>query len=175
MTKFERLKKIFMISSRKAFLLIIVILTVVNCYKCYTQQIVSNMGKSLQTLDGLISFTLGEVVISNFTIGSEIITQGFHQTNLTVTEVEDIVDNESKVKIFPNPTNSNLYISLGNCDLSNFKVQIYQYDGVLISILDSDQCLINLDFSDYLNGTYILKILKDNIIIGTYKVVKQKP
>ncbi|MHC1731331.1 MAG: T9SS type A sorting domain-containing protein [Bacteroidales bacterium] len=133
------------------------------------------MGKSLQTLDGLISFTLGEVVISNFTIDSEIITQGFHQTNLTVTEVEDIVDNGSKVKIFPNPTNSNLYISLGDSDLSNFKVQIYQYDGVLISILDSDQCLINLDFSDYLNGTYILKILKDNIIIGTYKVVKQKP
>jgi len=153
------------------FPLIIIFL---NCCIVHSQQAVSSMGANLQTTSGSISFTLGEPVIATLSITGGIITQGFHQTRLTVTAIDEPYGNSMSVKVYPNPTADILFVSLEFDDLTHIRLVLYDLTGVILSISNADKELIEFDFSTCLPGVYFLKVYKYNREIGTYKIVKQK-
>ena len=67
------------------------------------QEVISTQGDSYDNGTNTIDFTIGEPVIETVSDGTNDATQGFHQTNLTITNIEDLDANFS-VNIYPNPT-----------------------------------------------------------------------
>ena len=45
------------------------------------QEVISTQGESYSNASASIDFTIGEVIINTETAGTNVITQGFHQTN----------------------------------------------------------------------------------------------
>ncbi len=75
--------------------------------------------------------------------------------------ISEINENKKSIKAYPNPTNSKLKIE-GDFEL----IEVYTYDGKLINISNEK----TLDFTEYLNGVYLLKIIgEENNII---KIIK---
>lgn len=138
----------------------------------HSQQVISNMGATLQSTSGSISFTLGEPIIETLSATSGIVTQGFHQTKLTVTAIEDNYGNSMSVKVYPNPTAEILNVSLAFDDMSQIRLVLYDISGRILSAINADKELMELDFSDYIPGTYILKVFKGNRDLGSYKIIK---
>ena len=74
----------------------------------YTGSIASS-GDHFTGTNAQLSWTIGETMIETFGNGSNQLTQGFHQTNLMVTAVEDLSES-FQVSVFPNPATDVLNI-----------------------------------------------------------------
>ncbi len=72
----------------------------------YAQEVVSTAGSHGETTAGSLSWTVGEPVIETITDGTNTLTQGFQQSKLTVTAINDLKFPGIELSVYPNPTNS---------------------------------------------------------------------
>ena len=136
----------------------------------FAQEVVSSSGAYISNANGSISFTVGEVSIQTIATGSNVITQGFHQTNLGVLAVDDVVDDLS-IKVFPNPTSELLQISIN--DFTNKSYQLFDITGKLISKNVMNKTLNEVNLAPYANGIYLLVLYNENNNrIQTYRIIK---
>ena len=80
--------------------------------------------------------------------------------------VAGIESNNSELSIYPNPTNSELNISVPN----NSIIRLFDLTGKLIN--SSNSQFTNWNISNLENGIYILSIETDGVT-STHKIVKQ--
>ncbi|MCB0683669.1 MAG: hypothetical protein KDC32_22625, partial [Saprospiraceae bacterium] len=66
-------------------------------------EVIASAGEHFATANAQLSWTVGEPVIETYTGSTAQLTQGFHQTNLTVVAVNDPTA-AFQVSVFPNPT-----------------------------------------------------------------------
>jgi len=78
--------------------------------------------------------------------------------------------NNDHVSVYPNPTTGTLKIEFNND--SEHVIQIYRIDGKILQSSITKWKKINLNFDEYQNGLYILKI-SDNTHSNSYKIYKQ--
>lgn len=135
-----------------------------------SNQVISSYGLSASTGTAQTDVTIGEPIIATVSDGNNTLTQGFHQTKLIVTAI-----NENKTtntyNFYPNPVNETLNFS--NTDSETVKVQLFDVAGKL---LWSKQNVVNneqINFNDKPKGTYIIKVTDNkNYELKTIKVVK---
>lgn len=111
-------------------------------------------------------WSVGEVAVSRYSNNSITLNEGFYQGHVYLTSSEDI--DLINIKIYPNPTTSQLYIS----DPENLIKTIFFKDlqGRNLGIDYND--LHELNISNLQSGVYFLKVvLKSNSSV-VYKVVK---
>jgi hypothetical protein len=136
-------------------------------------QVVGSAGDHFETNEAQMAFTIGEVVTETFGAGDLILTQGFHQTNLMVTSIEDLAA-EFQLRVFPNPTVDLLSIDAQRSPES-FSLELMDTAGrpLLLqrSMLQGTTHQINL--SNYPPGIYLLRLrTEDRKNIQTFKIVK---
>jgi hypothetical protein len=137
------------------------------------QQVISSAGVSGTNTSGSISSTVGELVIDTKTAGGITITQGFHQTKLTITDVEELKDLGFVISISPNPTQDVLKIKITNPPADKLKYFLYDINGKAIKEGDITSGEAEISFNSFNSGTYLLKTLKNNKVIKISKIVKQ--
>ncbi|NPA44020.1 MAG: T9SS type A sorting domain-containing protein, partial [Chlorobi bacterium] len=102
---------------------------------------------------------------------TRILTQGFHQSKLSVIGIYDISEDDMQITLFPNPTEKFINLKVSNYDDLSF--QLFSFDGKLIKTnkLLSEKTEINM--TDLSASIYFLKVLKKNNLIRTYQIIKQ--
>ena len=135
------------------------------------RSLVSSGGGSYQAGDYQADVSVGEPVIASFVNGSYILTQGYQQNILIVTDVE--VYAELEFEMFPNPSSD--YIQLTCPDVTNqtLKLEVYNLQGQLVCLKEISESNSQIDVSQWKNGTYMLRISEDNKVIQTSKIIKQ--
>ena len=96
-----------------------------------SQEIISTSGNYYEDASGIsLSWTIGESMTETYVNGTNILTQGFQQSRLTVVSVFELEDIGITVNIAPNPTTDfiNLYIN----DIKNINYQLFDFNGKLI-------------------------------------------
>lgn len=137
-----------------------------------SNQVISSYGLSAANGAAQTDVTIGEPVIATVSDGNNTLTQGFHQTKLLITVV-----NENKTannyQFYPNPVNEVLNFNYTNTENEPVGLQLFDVSGKLLynkqNITTNEQLL----FSDKAKGQYILKVVdKDNKELKTYKIIK---
>lgn len=133
------------------------------------QEVVSSQGETYSNANGSIDFTVGEVVISTGTNGTNDLTQGFHQTNWNFLGVEDFAP-DYQASIFPNPTQDVLNIKTSVFE--NVTYTLYDAQGKLVlqNILSAEQTPIQV--SQLAPGSYSLTLNNETQNLKTFKLVK---
>ncbi|HRI00601.1 MAG TPA: T9SS type A sorting domain-containing protein [Saprospiraceae bacterium] len=135
------------------------------------QQVISSGGGSGSNLNALIDWTIGEPVINSLSNNMNQLTQGFHQTMLTVTAVQEPNDFVNAI-VFPNPTSGNIQIIL-NKNLFDVSIQLMDLQGKVILQKNMKAQSEILKLEDLATGTYILSVIaKDNHLIKQFKINK---
>jgi hypothetical protein len=106
-----------------------------------------------------------ELTSSDFNIYGILTPEYFAMDNFDGT-VAGIESNNSELSIYPNPTNSELNISVPN----NSIIRLFDLTGKLIN--SSNSQFTNWNISNLENGIYILSIETDGVT-STHKIVKQ--
>lgn len=152
-------KNISTIIKRVSFLIILCTSSLVS----FSQSVIASGGDTHQNAISTVSFTVGETVIETAQ-NANIITQGFHQTNLIITVVKE--NPKLDITVYPNPTINFINISNKTPDT---KLQLVDISGqVLIETYDDE-----IDLTNYAVGNYILMV-SDSAFTSVYKIIKHK-
>ncbi len=139
------------------------------------QQVISSAGGYDVSGDISLSWTLGELVISTVESsgGDLILTQGFQQSKLEVTAIEENPDLGVAVTIYPNPTSEILNIKFVLPLEGETLMQLAAPDGsiVLIEEVPSGVLIKQINMQAYPAGTYFLRI-QNGIKLNVYKIIK---
>ena len=151
---------------KKSSLLFFLLLATMSVY---AQELVSSQGDSYSNADASIDFSIGEVLISTQTDGTNTLTQGFHQTNWKLVSIEHTAANYEAI-IFPNPTEDVLNIKTNSYE--EVKYSLYDALGKLVAQdkLSGEQT--TLDMRDLAAGSYSVLLKKGNKNLKTFKLFK---
>lgn len=131
--------------------------------KSFTQSLFSTAGKSASNTNLKLDYTIGEPVIVTKSNGNIILTQGFHQPNYQfVTKVTQLLKNDLKINLFPNPSNQTVSLEIKNIENRNLILDIVDISGQYIQqniLILSEQTVVNV--SQFAAGVYFFQI-RDN-------------
>jgi len=137
------------------------------------QEVISNQGDSYSTTAGKIDYTLGEFVIETLGDVNNALTQGFHQSGISVTNIKDY--NEGlKISVFPNPVRSELTIEIENIG-NDYSAEIIDLNGKLIMQRIVNTSSTTLDVYQINTRVYLLNLRNEkHEKLKTYRIQKIK-
>ena len=135
------------------------------------QEVVSTGGDHYESPELQFSWTIGEPVIETFASTAYGLTQGFHQSKLTVTPVFSLFEN-TNITAYPNPTSDIVFIKFTGNDFIYSKAELYSLDGKLLRINDLNSDINQVNCKELPNGEYILRVKQKEQVLRSFKVVK---
>jgi hypothetical protein len=106
--------------------------------------------------------------------GSLILTQGFHQTRLSLTAIEEIPVPGLKLSVFPNPTAEFINLKIEEGDFALFQYTLLDINGKSLKTNKLKEASTRVDMGKLAAGIYLLRISRKNgETIKTCRVVKQ--
>tara|TARA_R110002049_G_scaffold1498_1_gene11610 strand:+ start:37198 stop:38010 length:813 start_codon:yes stop_codon:yes gene_type:complete len=103
--------------------------------------------------------SLSEVAGKVYASAAEINVYGKASGQLSVTDI-DLLGNENKITIYPNPSNSDFYIKMKNFETSN--ISIYDMSGKMLNHVTTDQEVFKVSNESILqSGLYIIKVVDE--------------
>jgi hypothetical protein len=138
------------------------------------QQVLSSAGDSYTTGGYEVSWTLGEPVIETLKETNNTLTQGFHQTNITVTALDDLSLPQLELSVYPNPVNHILNIKATGREEIKLQYRIFGIDGRLLLRREIRNNPEEISMLPYAAGSYLLKVTttSDNPV-QTFKIIKR--
>ncbi len=134
-------------------------------------QVIASSGNSFTTASCRIEFTIGEVLTSSLTSGSNTLTQGFHQPEIHYASIGNYAD-EYAFTLYPNPTDQ--YVTVASTKRDDMRVHLFDALGKSIMVSSVFQENITVDMQTLSAGSYILMITKDNgQPLHSYTVIKK--
>ncbi|MFM1876289.1 MAG: hypothetical protein RL266_2026 [Bacteroidota bacterium] len=136
-------------------------------------EVIASAGEHFDNGTVQLSWTLGEVMVDTYDNGTNILTQGFHQTDLTVTSIEETLA-DIRMNLYPNPTSEYLNIELGNNE-QNINLQLYDMNGKLIhkDVINAYDTKYVLPMHSVATGKYLIQMQsEDGKMNTTHQVVK---
>lgn len=139
-----------------------------------TPEVIASAGDHYEAGGVQLSWTIGEPVIETVQAGGNIITQGFHQTNLTVTSIDEDNLSNIDVSIYPNPTSDRVIISIPE-NVNDFTLELYDVNGQLVMTkkMYRSENQTQLDVSQLASSYYMLRLVASEIeYTSTHKIQK---
>jgi hypothetical protein len=118
-------------------------------------ELVATSGKSYSSANSTMEYSLGEVVTSSLTDGSNQLTQGFHQPEIHFFSIEKETS-EFTFSLYPNPTDQ--YVTVASTTEAELQVHIYAASGQAIEMSQVFTQQITLDLQTMVSGSYIMVI-----------------
>jgi hypothetical protein len=119
---------------------------------------------------GQFAYTIGEPFTNTLVLGNQTITQGFHQTRLTIVSTENTSDFIS-IKLLPNPTSDFITLTVEGYD-TPLNIQILDIQGRIVinkEAVSGEKFFV----ADLPQGTYfVITQTIDNKILNRTKFIK---
>jgi hypothetical protein len=144
-----------------------------TCGSLQAQQVLSSAGASATGVGVQLSWTIGEPVIETFTGTTAILTQGFHQSRLTVTAIDPTLFPELDLSVYPNPVSTSLQLQISGDRQLNLTYRLYNIEGKAILSKEIENFPEVIKMELFSSGTYLLKVFRDGTTpLKTFKVIK---
>jgi len=137
------------------------------------REVIASGGDFYSNSSAQLSTTIGEIIIGAYSSTSTQLTNGFHQTNLIITALEERNTDKLNIYIFPNPSAQSvtIYSELKDDPL------YYSISDALGKVMKRGELnteRVILDIESYSNGLYYLQIKgMKNEVSKVYKLIKQ--
>ena len=138
------------------------------------QEVNSTTGNSHSNASGSISYTIGEPVVETFAGESNILTQGFQQSNLIVTAIEELPGLDYRISAYPNPATEIVKLWIGKESFTGMQYMLYDMKGNLLMKNSLEGTETEIPFSYLSPAEYILKVSNQNKELKSFKIIKIK-
>ncbi|MDD3877078.1 MAG: T9SS type A sorting domain-containing protein [Bacteroidales bacterium] len=133
--------------------------------------VISSAGGSASSGNVKMDFTLGETVIETVSASGNTLTQGFHQTNLTLVAIVNI-ELFPEISVYPNPTTELVNLDIP-ANYSLLDIRMYDLNGKLLRTIANASGLVTFDVRDLAKGTYYLQVINpQNNELKTFRLIK---
>lgn len=141
------------------------------------RMLISAAGGSNVINGKIVSFSVGEVVVTTISNSKWIVSQGFNQPDPILINSIPINKLDHKTIIYPNPTPDYITIKIEKYTNQDLDISIYDLFGNRLeteyySNQNSNCILFKVDLRNFAVGTYILRIISEMYQPQIFKVVK---
>jgi len=140
----------------------------------HAQESVNGTGGNASGSGGSASFSVGQVVylVHTGTTGSvaEGVQQPYEISVATAIEVAKGIN--LSVSAYPNPTSDYLQLQVESKKLKDFSFKLFDVYGKLLQEHKNIGTVTQIEMSHYKSGVYFLKVLTNNQLIKTFKIIK---
>ena len=136
------------------------------------QTVFSANGGTATVAGTQVSWTVGEPVVATVSDGNSTLTQGFQQSKLTVTAIDDLQVQGVEIKVYPNPTSDYVTVHFSNT-IEKPVYLLFDLSGRLIEQKNIESTGTKIDMSGYSGGSYILKLRTAKQPLQTFKIIKR--
>ncbi len=134
-----------------------------------THSVIGSTGMQVSSASSLLSWTVGETVIETISDQVNIITQGFHQTQLVATSIEQPGIPVETV-VYPNPFSDRINIDFNDFIAANVRIIDMIGKVVFTEYVSGTTFAINTGYMP--SGVYFVRVDFDNGSSSIFKVVK---
>jgi len=136
------------------------------------QKVVSANGGTATAAGTQVSWTIGEPITATVSDGTTTLTQGFQQSKLTVTAINDIQVAGVEIKVYPNPTSDFVTVHFSKV-MEKPTYLLFDLSGRLIQQKKIESTDAKVDMTQFAGGSYILKVNSGQQPLQTFKIIKR--
>lgn len=133
----------------------------------YAQEVKSTSGGDFKNSTTQVSFSIGEPLTQSYLNSTPKITQGFHQTTISVSSI-GLIQSEIKFSYYPIPTNQ--FITIETLDIKGYIINFYNTLGQII-LTDKLKSKTQFDLSKFAVGDYQVVIQDENNTIHSKRTI----
>lgn len=144
------------------------------------QENINATGGNAEGNGGTVSYSVGQTGYKTFNGANGSLAEGVQQPFeiSIVTAIEGYDEIKLSVSVYPNPTADNLTLVLydevtASNDLSLYSYQLLDMNGKLLRSSGITDAQTNIEMSNLLPATYLLKVIIDRKEVKTFKIVKR--
>lgn len=138
----------------------------------HSQQSLNVGGGNISAASGSVSYSVGQVFYESNTTSAGTVSEGVQQAYEIYSL--DIVQQDFKIEInvFPNPTKDYLIVDLKDVAYSNLSFELIDSQGKKIQSNVIKSSGFQIEMNSYPKATYLLNVLQGNILVKSFKIVK---
>lgn len=129
------------------------------------RQLISPAGDYYTKTNIQMTWVLGDLVTGAYDIGQLIVPYGVN--------VPQYEESASVVTLFPNPTTDKVCLQFHMDDIANCYYDLYDILGRVIQNGTITSYQTELSFAPFAYGVYLLRIMKESILVQEFKIIKQ--
>jgi len=137
------------------------------------QELISSGGANDKSGTASLSWSIGESVIETFTNANSTLTQGFQQSKLIVTSINELPDLTYAITVFPNPASEYVILKIGTDAFKNLTYQLADINGKFISQMQLKNTETEIPLNNLPPSVYILNVSENKITVKSFKVIKK--
>ncbi len=140
--------------------------------RTFTQTVISANGGTATAAGTQVSWTIGEPVVATVSDSKNTLTQGFQQSKLTVTAIDETQVAGLEIKVYPNPTSNYVTVHF-NKTPENPGYLLFDLSGKLLKQKKIASTDTKIDMTVYTDGSYILKLSSGQQPLQSFKIIKR--
>lgn len=146
------------------------------CHNLWSQnpclQLISTSGSTHRNNNIEISWSVGELLTESIINGDVTLSQGFHQTSISITEIYYRTDNRLCFNVYPNPTNDFIHLRVDEPEKIHFQYKIYDTNGRYLQTGSLNENGFSVDIKHLAVGVYFLIVYNQQKILSSFKIEK---
>lgn len=142
-----------------------------------SQAAVLSTGGDATGSGGSAAYSVGQVAYTNFSGEAGSISLGVQQPHFVIMVGTEDPEAGISALLYPNPANDFFRLKLDNnyqeeIATGKLSMRIYNVDGKLILQQDILELITNVSLANFGNAFYLVRIIRDNAEIKTFKIFK---
>jgi hypothetical protein len=139
----------------------------------HAQQTTIASGKSISSIDGNISYSVGQISYTTISNPTGTISQGVQQPfEIFTLGTNDFQNISLKISIYPNPTTTLVNLRIDDLDFISFEYQLFDVTGKQILNKKISQIETQIPLENLPAKAYFLNVSDNNKIIKSFKLIK---
>jgi hypothetical protein len=140
----------------------------------FGQTSVNAAGGDVSNATGSVSYSIGQVAYQSISNSSGSVSQGVQQAYVITTL--DVVENALNLSLsaFPNPTQENLHLRVGNFNQEQLSYKLIDTEGKLLNQGEILTHETDLDMRQYAVATYFVEVHHAGKKVQSFKIIKNQ-
>ena len=159
---------------QKIRIIILAAVSGLNICSLLGQEAVSASGSDASGSTGSISYTVGQTAVSTISGTNGSVVQGVQQPYeiSVITAAENTQEITLHCIVYPNPTRSDIKLSIEYDDFENMFCRLYDINGTLLRDLKIENEETVIPMQNLVPSAYILKVIRNKRELKTFKIIK---
>jgi hypothetical protein len=139
------------------------------------QQTIPAIGGNASGSGGSVSYTIGQILSSYISGTNGTVVQGVQQPYeiSVVTAIRNTEDITLKCLVYPNPTAGITKLVFETDDFENLRFRLYDINGILLQDKKVESSETEISLENFSSSVYFLKVLRNNLEVKVFKIVKK--
>jgi len=144
-------------------------------FVAFSQSAVVPAGGTATGNGGTATYTVGQIADQRVEAGGKYIIEGVQQPyEIQTVGINNYPGIQLEAVLYPNPTTQYVRLRISNFEIPDYglSAQLYDLNGRLLHVFEVTDLETQMDLSQYASASYQLRVMDNDRMLKTFKIIK---